>query len=161
MILDTLITDRAAADVSRANELNRKGFASMTAAEKAEYLVGLKGAYNASDLNRVGEACEYVAERLNTIGGFDILVTAKQDWQTDGIPTPADTETYLADISAIRAAYAVIAPQTPGDMENLTFTEANDIEKILISVDELLERVIASFVYSNQTFSGIVWGAFT
>lgn len=161
MILDTLITDRTSADVSRANELNKKGFANMTAAEKAEYLAGLKGSYNATDLNRVGEACEYVADRLNALGGFDIHVTAKQDWTEEDIPTPSSFDSYLSDITAIRAAYAVIAPAVPADMERFTYEEANDIEKILIAVDELLNRVIASFVFSGQTFSGIVWEALT
>lgn len=135
-----LITDRTQADVAARND---------------------KGSYNATDLNRVGEACEYVADRLNSLGGFDIHVTAKQDWTEEDIPTPSSFDSYLADISAIREAYAVIAPAVPADMEQFTYEEANDIEKILIAVDELLERVIATFVYSGQTYSGIVWEALT
>lgn len=160
MILDTLIIDRTQDDVDRANILYAKGFATMTSAEKAEYLSGMKGSYNATDLNRVGEACEYVADRLNALGGFDIHVTAKRDWTEEDIPTPSSFDSYLADITAIRAAYAVIAPAVPADMEQFTYEEANDIEKILIAVDELLERVIASFVFSGQTHSGVIWEAF-
>ena len=49
-IIDTLVTDRTQADVERVRELAAKGFAAMTAAERAEWLAGMKGAYNAADL---------------------------------------------------------------------------------------------------------------
>lgn len=121
----------------------------------------MKGAYNATDLNRVGEAVEYVAERLNEIGGFALTVTAKQDWTMQDIPTPEQMAAYIADIRTLRGAYAIVAPQTPTDAENLTFGEANDIETILLAADAALERVIASFVYSGQTYSGVILEAFT
>lgn len=41
----------------------------MTAAEQAEWLTGMKGAYNAADLNRVGIALNYLAARLSSICG--------------------------------------------------------------------------------------------
>lgn len=160
-VIDTLITDRTQSDVDRATSLNSKGFASMTAAEKTEYLAGMKGAYNATDLNRVGEACEYIADRLNNLLGFDIHITPKQDWQIADIPTTAEMDEYLDNIATLRAAYAIVAPSVPSDMEQLTFSEANDIETILIAVDEAAQRVISSFVYSGQTFSGVIWGSFT
>lgn len=342
-ILDTLITNRTSADVSRAKDLNKKGFAAMTEAEKAEYLVGLKGAYNATDINRVGEACEYVANRLHqygyavdvqkiphygdsryatitnlvqngsfessdgwstwsasaiidyatpfgskalrltgdelaqrsvqrpivghtyygreyiktdgevTIGdgrfevhGGDgdglnwvygwnrgnfptwtiqsntytievvnaqdyvlrtfkvggsgtayidgimlvdltesfgagnepskdwcdenipfilssgqVLRPVRYEWVMSDIPTPNEMSVYIANIQHLRDVFTLIAPQAPDDADQMTYEEANNIEKILIAVDELLERVIASFVYSGQTFSGIVWEALT
>ena len=39
MIIDTLITDRTAADVARVHELAVKGYAGMTAAELADFVV--------------------------------------------------------------------------------------------------------------------------
>ena len=60
-ILDILVTDRTQADVERAAELAAKGLNGMAPAELAEYLAGMKGAYTATDLNRVSEAVEYVA----------------------------------------------------------------------------------------------------
>jgi hypothetical protein len=47
-IIDTLITDRTQADVARAEELSAKGFAAMTANERAEWLAGMKGAWAAA-----------------------------------------------------------------------------------------------------------------
>ena len=64
-ILDTLITDRAEADVLRAVELDAKSWSGMALAEREEWRNGLKGAYGASDLNRVVGAMEYI-DRLMT-----------------------------------------------------------------------------------------------
>lgn len=160
MILDTLITNRTAADVARVKALSQKGFAAMTATEKAEYLSGLKGAYNASDLNRVGEAVEYVADRLNTLGGFDLHPVAKQDWTDEDIPTAEQLAVYLEDIAIIREAYETLAPDTPESAERLSYTDANNIETILLAADAMLERVMASFVYSGQPYSGQIWEEF-
>ena len=57
MELDNLIFDRTAADVQRVKTLTGKLSAgTATEEEKAEWLAGMKGAYNAADLNRVGAA---------------------------------------------------------------------------------------------------------
>ena len=50
-IIDTLITDRTAADVARVHELAVKGFAAMTADEQAEWLAGMKGAWAAVEID--------------------------------------------------------------------------------------------------------------
>ena len=67
-IIDTLITDRSQSDVDRALTLSAKGWAAMTAAEKEEFEAGMKGAYNATDLNRVNAAMEYLDTRLKAMG---------------------------------------------------------------------------------------------
>ena len=60
-VIDTLVTDRTEADVSRYSELRDKGWAEMTAAERAEWAAGMKGAYNPnSDMNRVASAMSYL-----------------------------------------------------------------------------------------------------
>ena len=63
-IIDTLITDRTQADEERVEELAAKGYDAMSDAEKAEWDGEMKGAYDASDLNRVESAVAYLAELL-------------------------------------------------------------------------------------------------
>lgn len=75
-VIDTLIYDRTQANVERAAALTAKGLA-MTDKEQAEYLAGMKGAYNATDLNRVGEALLYLQEELNGYG-YAVTVTPIQ-----------------------------------------------------------------------------------
>lgn len=153
-----LITDRVQADVDRVAQLAaRVSAGTATAAELAEWQSDLKGAYNASDLNRVGAAVAYVAGRL-TGYGYAVSVSPRQDWHVADIPTQESMTAYLADVAALRAALTVAAdtPEVPEDMERLTWQEANDIEKILVDVDELLTRMAAAWFYSGELYAGEV-----
>ena len=78
-IIDTLITNRTQSDVTRWRTLHDKGWGGMTAGEKTEWFAGVKGAYNAADLNRVGEAIEYIADLFGGFG-FPMMITPKTDW---------------------------------------------------------------------------------
>lgn len=69
MELDNLIFDRTQSDVNRVQFLTQKMIAgTATEAEKAEWLGGMKGAYNASDLNRVCAAVDYLTGVLTGLG---------------------------------------------------------------------------------------------
>lgn len=152
-----LITDRTRADVDAVRALAAKGWAAMTDAEKAAWTAGLKGAYNAADLNRVGAAVLYIAGRLAD-AGYHAPVAPKQDWQMQDIPTPAQMQRYLADIGTIRAALAVMpsTPDAPISMSGLTYTDANDIEQILLDVDALITKLISAYYYSGELIAGEV-----
>ena len=64
-----LIYDRTAADVERALALAKKAEAgTLTDAEKTEWLAGMKGCYNATDMNRVSSAVQTLAAELNAAG---------------------------------------------------------------------------------------------
>ena len=64
-----LIYDRTAEDVERALALAKKAEAgTLTNAEKTEWLAGMKGCYNATDLNRVEAAVQTLAAELNAAG---------------------------------------------------------------------------------------------
>lgn len=75
-------------------------------------------------------------------------------WFEDDIPTPSQMTQYLANVAAIRAAITADTPATPESMANLTYTEANDIEQILIDIDDALTRAAAAWFYSGDLFSG-------
>ena len=149
-IIVTLVTDRTQADVERVRELAAKGFAAMTAAERAEWLAGMKGAYNAADLNRVGTALNYLAARLAPVCGMSIAWSAKTDWAVTDIITASQAETYRQQIQDIRDALAYPAgtPDAP-QMKRLTYTGANDIERILTICEELIVNVAKSFRYTG------------
>ena len=64
-----LIYDRTAEDVERALALAKKAEAgTLTDAEKTEWLAGMKGCYNAADMNRVEAAVQTLAAELNAAG---------------------------------------------------------------------------------------------
>lgn len=113
--------------------------------------------YNASDLNRVGEAMQYVAGLLNGYG-YAVSVTGRTDWAAGDIPSKADMDAYLADLTALRGTVAVMSttPDVPGSMSLLTWQKANDIEKILQDVDELITKMAAAWFHCGEIYAGEV-----
>lgn len=155
--LQGLITDRTQADVDAVRALAAKGWVGMSDAEKTAWAAGMKGAYNAEDLNRVGAAVEYIAGRL-VQAGYHAQVAPKQNRQMQDIPTPAQMRQYLADIGAIRGALTVMptTPEVPASMAGLTYTDANAIEQILLDVDALITKLISAYYYSGELIAGEV-----
>lgn len=135
-IIDTLVTDRTQADVDARNA---------------------KGTYNASDLNRVGAAMDYVADRLRA-AGYEPHISLKTDWTETDWPTQQSMARYLADLAELRGQFtqAKTTPTVPKDMEGLTWRESNDIEKILEDVDVLLTNIAAGWYYSGELYAGEV-----
>ena len=155
----TLITDRTEADYKRWERLRNKGFLNMTDEERAEWLAGnMKGSYNKSDLNRVGEALNYLHERLNAAGyiTYQNTFVARTNWALSSIPTAEDLTHYLKCVSNIREALTLFAntPPAPADTGALSIDEANNIEKILIDVETLINNMLASRLYCGDVFAG-------
>ena len=155
----TLITDRTQADVSRVQELASK-IRSGTASESelAEFnSAAMKGAYNYNDLNRVGFAMQYLAERLKTFG-YSVNIYPKTDWTELEWPTPSDMDLYLSNLAALRSAFVQMqsTPNVPNSLNKMSIVEANNIEKILEDIDFLLTCSAQGWYFSGDLFSGEV-----
>lgn len=152
-----LITDRTAADVERYLTLRNKGFENLTAAERTEWLSPMKGAYNYTDLNRVEEAVQYLADKLRE-RGYRVEIGTAKTWTMSSLPTVADMNRYLDNVRVIRGAFATLSttPQVPSVAAGLTYKEANDIEQILVDVNQLLENMMSAWFFSGDLFSGEV-----
>lgn len=133
---------------------------------KSDVLNGTdKGSYKASDLNRVGAAMNYVADRLKA-QGYDPHISPKTDWKDGEWVTPADQAVYLGDLAELRKQFAMMksTPEVPPRIlatgintnDGLTHTWANDIEKILEDIDLLLTNAAQAWFYSGEIFSGEV-----
>lgn len=147
-VIDTLITDRSAEDVAELLERLKAG----------ELPTGdHKGAYNASDLNRVGEAVLYLQDRLSLIG-----ITAsgglRTDWTAADILTAGEMDRYLASVAAIRAKIQDYRPEArlPETMRQLDFNGANRIESLLSAAEEVVRNVQLSYMgYSGRLRAGV------
>lgn len=119
-----------------------------------------KGYYNNTDLNRVGEAVKYLAEKFTSYG-YSVKVNPKTDWTEQDIPTNSDMTAYLSDIAEIRRQLTVMqsTPKTPETMQKLTHQTANDIEKILDDMAKLVESFPTVFPRTNQILNvcGLVY----
>ena len=149
-----LITDRSAVDLERARELAQKAHF-MSKEEFADWLSGMKGAYNASDLNRVEKAVDYVSDRLKTVGWY-IAPIVKLDWQISDYPSASEMQRYLDNIRLVRSTLPVGIPQVPNDMNKLTYTEANTIEQILELVDAAITNIMENIYYCGEIICGEV-----
>lgn len=118
-----LVTDRTQQDVTERNQ---------------------KGYYAASDLNRVGFAVKYLAGRLKD-SGVSVTVSPVLTWTDEKWATPADMTAYLKDVQTMRDALKVAeaTPTAPEDMAKLTYSEANDIEAILVALDVHITRMLS------------------
>lgn len=131
-----LVTDRTRADVANQTD---------------------KGFYNASDLNRVGAAVEYIAGRFAALG-YACPVTVKKDWLTSDTPTQRQMETYRQNIVTLRGQIAVMAstPEAPASMAGLNYVKANNIEQILLDLDALIDNITKSWCFSGELYAGEV-----
>lgn len=156
------ITDRTQYDVLHWQKLRDKGLAKMTDDERAEWFSGtMKGAYNASDLNRVGLALNVIRDRLAALGYLaDNAYTAKQEWKTGELLTAADLTYYLNCVDAVRRAIIQYktTPPTPTDIGALDWQEANNIEKILLDINHIIDKLTAAFFFLGDVQCGEIGG---
>lgn len=140
--MNDLIYDRTAADVAYAKA--HPGSAT-----------ALKGCYNATDLNRVGAWCQTLADLLNA-QGYRVTITAKTNWAMTDMPSQMALAQYLATVATLKAAYIVIpsTPALPANMNNLTFSMANSVEKNLADMLMLLEYMIAQMRRCGTFYCG-------
>lgn len=139
-----LVTDRTQADVTAGNE---------------------KGIYQASDLNRVGAAMSYVAERLVEFG-YNPSINPKTDWEDTEWVNQSQAAHYLADLAELRKQITIFytTPEVPARLtatgpntkDGLNYERANDIEKILEDIDRLLTLILQNLLYAGEIFSGEV-----
>ena len=141
--MEQLIYDRTQEDVEYASNHP----------ESTEFL---KGAYNYTDLNRVETKVKELNELLNKYNYIVSIPTIKLDWSKTDFFTKADSIRYLDNINKIRQAYLVksTTPATPATLNNLNYVKANDIEKILADVEDLIHGMEQYFVYSGVANSG-------
>lgn len=169
-VIDNLIYDRTQADVDRVSTLTLKilrgGLSSLTEEEKEEYLAGMKGAYNYTDLNRVGQAVTYIASKMIELpedlknymeekqvdsesiyvlpyDPAEVVVTPKTDWVISDIPVKSQIDTYLSNLRTLKGILELpeTAPEVPTSLDQLGYESANNIEELLAIIDTTLSAV--------------------
>ena len=135
-----LIYDRTAADLAEAKRIIAKARngESLTEAEQAAYNAGLRGSYNAVDINRVESAVSELSAALNAAGYANITIPC--EWSDGEIVTAAKWAQYLANVQALAGAYYTLAgsPALPAASDRLSFDGANAIERILADINLLI-----------------------
>lgn len=153
-----LITDRTETDVQRWRELDNKGWAAMSSAERSEWMGEMKGRYTHTDMNRVEAAVEIIAELMKKYGFLDSLPTVKTTWNLWSVPTVTDMRRYLENVRLLRSAVTgyPTTPNVPDIDKPFNYKVANDIEKILEDLYDLMMKIPNSWYYSGEIYSGEV-----
>lgn len=157
-IMKTLVTDRTQADASYAESLYKKIWAEFTDQEKADFTAGLKGSYKASDLNRVGTALITIRGRLRT-HDIDVPAEVREDYVLNEIPDKAVMDAYIASVNAVHDAVVNTAPRPPAGIDDLDWEGANNIEKTILAVDDVLESREVGWIYADaELYAGDMGG---
>lgn len=148
-----LITDRTSSDASYAKSFQGKMWSKLSAEQKLEYLLGLKGAYSYVDFNRVENAVQYISDLL-TMYGYTNTVNVKIDWTAEDIQNVAEIQRYIDNIAEVKNKYySNVEGELPTTSNWLTIEGANYIEKILLNIEELINKMVRVFRYSNTFYS--------
>lgn len=161
-IIDTLITNRTQEDVGRVYELKKKimdsGLDSLTQAERTEYFSGMRGAYNASDMNRVGEACDFIYNYLKRYIGYapENYEPSKTDWNEQDVPTVAQANHYMRNVRCFHKILGTTQELPERNLDNLDYEGANNIEKALVDAYGLAQSIRANYIYCGIPYCGQV-----
>lgn len=160
-----LITNRTPQDVERWRTLRNKGWCNMTSTEKREWLGEItltpsasKGMYTHNDLNRVEQAVSVIAAKLRTMGLLQEELVVKTDWSyKDGFWVD-DMERYLGNIRILRNTGVIFdtTPVVPSITRKMDYSLANDIEKILMDINDNINKLQSSKFYVGELMSGEV-----
>lgn len=126
--------------------------------ESDSLLKNEKGVYGYADLNRVEAAVGEVAMLFPQLDiGLDLKI--KTDWGIPGAfssetwPVASQMQRYLGNVVAIRDAFHITV-QLPSSMARLTWSSANNIERVLQMAMARGAGTIQSFRYSGEVYSG-------
>lgn len=111
-----------------------------------------KGYYNAEDLNRVESWCRYLADELNSVG-YNINITTKTNWTQTDMRTASEMERIRTNIRSIMQGFHYITTIN-SNADNFNFSKANNWEKILNEIYNLMLGMENWYVYSGVGSSG-------
>lgn len=149
------------------------------------------GFYNTSDLNRVETATAYLTAQFDNLPNvladylaslnvaldtifavpyeYPLPIETKTNWTDKDTPNSGEMARYLGNVATLRGTIALPdnTPTLPAGVRKLKFDSANDIEKVLQTVNAetlaleaqkklLADNTAAIFVYSGEVFSGEV-----
>jgi hypothetical protein len=151
----SLITDRTSIDASEINSIKiniySRGWTAISTLDQTTFISG-KGQYTPDDLNRVGSAINTLSTLLNGYG-YGVSATGKTDWVRDDIPNMSSIGTYLSDVSAIKTVFYGTT-DLPSITASFTYTDANNIEALLLEVEENINNMVSAFWYCGEIRSG-------
>ena len=145
-VANQLVFDRTQADVDYALILERSGLYTDD---------NIKGAYNISDRNRVGEAVNYIAGALAYFGIFESRAgVLREDWDRHDIIKPRDNARVLTSLDLLKWLLPFNkTAAVPESLDILTYQKANAIESIIFDSYNVLLRLWDSWLWPGDGYA--------
>lgn len=145
------VFDRTQNDVDLALTLKSRiisdGFNSLSDDEQLEWLAGLKGCLNYTDLNRIENNCSIISNLLN------LGLTTFNGWNVSKELDTSNLNRIKSNVSIIRSSPFVYkdTPTVP-ELPYNTYQKINDIEKILFDVYSLASGNLENVYYTSEIY---------
>ena len=145
-IAGKLIRDRTQPDVDYALECERNGVYTKE---------NLRGAYNISDRNRVGEAVNFIIDCLKNIRIYEAYANIlRDDWNAYDIIVEKDNRKVLNALENLKHILPYGETQEiPDSLDSLTYHKTNAIESIIFDLYGVFLRLLDSCIYSGDGFA--------
>lgn len=114
--------------------------------------------YSYTDLNRVEAKTAEVAALL-TANGYVTSIASKTDWSKSDRANGTQMQRYLGNVQRCTDNFCAVPGATlPESMNKLLYTDANNIEKTLIGIEQLLDYMLVVMRSCGQFYSGSMDG---
>lgn len=124
------ITDRSILDIQKLQEYDEIGYKNLTTEQKNEWLSGMKGALNSSDLNRIESNQQYILNLLSN----QYILTFKTNWLMTDFVEDSDENRILMNLKTLMQPFdfndQTVIPDKPLDY----FEKINQIESIILQI---------------------------
>lgn len=146
----TPITDRTQEDIEILKKYELIGYNNLSESQKEIWRLGMRGALNATDLNRIEINTQYLANLLD-VNGLEI----KRNWEIKDICLDADFNRILGNIDILKDQfcldfeYEILLPETP-DIPINDYEKLNQVEYILDVMHDYLVKVLNWSILSTS-----------
>lgn len=110
--------------------------------------------YNAADINRIGKAVKCLAEEMGKMG-YPVSIAPPTDWTMSDIYYDTDAALLMSAVTLIKKQVSSTKPQSfPESFEGLDYVGANNIEKFLMDIDDLLAAIQVAYIQCGVEQAG-------
>ena len=113
----------------------------------------LKGAYNASDRNRIFESIRYLKECVRSYGIFEAREKTRGGWDEYCIASKTDNNNILRDLNYFKGIISgAQTPEVPANLDSLSYIKANILEKILFDLYNIFIGYAEFWLYCGEEY---------
>ena len=124
------ITDRTILDIDKLQEYDEIGYKNLTTEQKNEWLSGMKGALNSSDLNRIESNQQYIFTLLSN----QYILTFKTNWLMTEFVEDSDENRILMNLKTLMQPFDFNEQTVVPDEPLNYFEKINQIENIILQM---------------------------